>query len=215
MLSTAARRALLARARDAVVRVVTSGRIEVGGAPDASDTPDAPEDGDLARPGAAFVTLHVGGELRGCIGTSASRRPLWEVVDDMATAAATRDPRFPPITARDLDDLSVEISVLSPERVIHDASEIEIGRHGLEVRRRMARGLLLPRWPPSTASIASASSPRRAAKRGSRPTPGAIPRPRCGCSRPTCSARRTADVARAGRGQGERLGRWHGGRRDR
>lgn len=144
MLSTAARRALLARARDAVVRVVTSGRIEVGGAPDASDTPDAPEDGDLARPGAAFVTLHVGGELRGCIGTSASRRPLWEVVDDMATAAATRDPRFPPITARDLDDLSVEISVLSPERVIHDASEIEIGRHGLEVRRRMARGLLLP-----------------------------------------------------------------------
>jgi uncharacterized protein (TIGR00296 family) len=62
----------------------------------------------------------------------------------MATAAATRDPRFAPITADELDGLSVEISVLSPERVVRDSSEIEIGRHGLEVRRRLARGLLLP-----------------------------------------------------------------------
>ena len=144
VLSPAARRVLLARARDAVVRVVTGGRIDVAGDTRGDAPGETPEDADLARPGAAFVTLHVGGELRGCIGTSASRRPLWEVVDDMATAAATRDPRFAPITAGDLDELSVEISVLSPERVVRDASEIEIGRHGLEVRRRLARGLLLP-----------------------------------------------------------------------
>ena len=134
MLTTTQKDALLALARGTAMRAAAGER---GAAP--GPVPDG-----LGAPGAAFVTVRVGGELRGCIGTSASRRPLWEVVDDMATAAATRDPRFPPITARDLDDLSVEISVLSPERVIHDASEIEIGRHGLEVRRRMARGLLLP-----------------------------------------------------------------------
>jgi AmmeMemoRadiSam system protein A len=140
-LTPAARRALLVRARDTIVRVVTGGRV------DAAEADDAPPEGDdenLGRPAAAFVTLHVGGALRGCIGTSASRHPLWQVVGEMATAAATRDPRFAPITAGDLDGLSVEISVLSPERVVHDSSEIEIGRHGLEVRRRLARGLLLP-----------------------------------------------------------------------
>jgi AmmeMemoRadiSam system protein A len=136
-LSSAARQALLARARDAVVRVVTGGRTDAAAA--------APEpDAALARPGAAFVTLHVGGALRGCIGTSEPRRPLWQVVGEMATAAATRDPRFAPLGPGDLDDLTVEISVLSPDRTIRDPEEIEIGRHGIDVRRRLARGLLLP-----------------------------------------------------------------------
>jgi AmmeMemoRadiSam system protein A len=140
-LTPAARRALLARAREAIVRVVKGGRVE---AAEADDAPPESDDENLGRPAAAFVTLHVGGALRGCIGTSVSRHPLWQVVGEMATAAATRDPRFAPITAGELDGLSVEISVLSPERVVHDSSEIEIGRHGLEVRRRLARGLLLP-----------------------------------------------------------------------
>jgi AmmeMemoRadiSam system protein A len=135
-LSPSARQALLARARGAVVEVVTGGRTDVADA--------SPGDAALAQPGAVFVTLHVGGALRGCIGTSAARRPLWEVVGEMATAAATRDPRFLPITAGELGRLTVEISVLSRERVVRDAAEIEIGRHGLEVRRRLARGLLLP-----------------------------------------------------------------------
>jgi AmmeMemoRadiSam system protein A len=120
---------------------VTGGRVD---AAEDDDAPRAGDDRNLGRPAAAFVTLHVGGALRGCIGTSASRHPLWRVVGEMATAAATRDPRFAPITADELDGLSVEIFVLSPERLVRDSSEIEIGRHGLEVRRRLARGLLLP-----------------------------------------------------------------------
>ena len=98
----------------------------------------------LAVPGAAFVTLHVAGRLRGCIGTVERRKPLWQVVAEMAAAAATRDPRFEPIDAADLGALTVEISVLTPVVVISGPEEIEIGRHGLDVRRDGVRGLLLP-----------------------------------------------------------------------
>jgi len=62
----------------------------------------------------------------------------------MAAAAATRDPRFPPIDTADLKTMTVEISVLTPDVVIHRPEEIEIGRHGLDIRRGAARGLLLP-----------------------------------------------------------------------
>ena len=130
------RRLLIERARAAVQSRI--GAAEDGGA---GDEPAAPA---LAAPGAAFVTLHVGGSLRGCIGTSERRRPLWRVVGEMAAAAATRDPRFPPIDVEDLQALKVEISVLTPDVRIHSPEEIQIGRHGLDVRRGFARGLLLP-----------------------------------------------------------------------
>jgi AmmeMemoRadiSam system protein A len=136
-LSVADRRRLIAHARAAVLTRVAGGREARG----VAEEPDAPA---LASPGAAFVTLHVDGALRGCIGTSERRRSLWRVVGDMASAAATRDPRFPPIDVADLPALSVEISVLSPDVVIHRPEEIEIGRHGLDIRRGGARGLLLP-----------------------------------------------------------------------
>ena len=136
-LSSSERRALLARARDAVERVVTGARARLSDAPPSAEEP-------LAKPGAAFVTLHVAGALRGCIGTSEAERPLWRVVGDMATAAATRDPRFAPLAPADLETLTVEISVLSAQKAIRDPAEIEIGRHGIDVRRSLARGLLLP-----------------------------------------------------------------------
>jgi AmmeMemoRadiSam system protein A len=135
-LSAADRRRLIAHARDAVAT-------RIGGARE-HDSDGDPEAPGLASPGAAFVTLHVDGALRGCIGTSERRRSLWRVVGEMASAAATRDPRFPPIEVTDLPALTVEISVLSPDVVIHRPEEIEIGRHGLDIRRGGARGLLLP-----------------------------------------------------------------------
>ena len=135
-LSVDDRRALIAHARAAVLSLI-DGRHGSDGEGDAA--PPA-----LAAPGAAFVTLHVGGELRGCIGTLERQRSLWSVVGDMAAAAAARDPRFSPIDVADLRDLTVEISVLSPDVVIHRPEEIEIGRHGLDIRRGGARGLLLP-----------------------------------------------------------------------
>jgi AmmeMemoRadiSam system protein A len=141
-LSDADRRLLLEHARAAVLSTIDEG--EAG--TDRDDGPDSqpPLAPALAAPGAAFVTLHVGGALRGCIGTLERRRALWAVVADMAAAAAARDPRFPPIEVADLSEMTVEISVLTPDVVIHRPEEIQIGRHGLDVRRRGARGLLLP-----------------------------------------------------------------------
>jgi AmmeMemoRadiSam system protein A len=128
------RQALLQLARDAAARAARG---------EADGGAGAPPQG-LDRPGAAFVTLRVGGALRGCIGTFESKGPLWETVHDMAVAAATRDPRFPRLGAADLDALGVDISVLEPARRVSDPSEIEVGRHGLEIRRGFRRGLLLP-----------------------------------------------------------------------
>ena len=138
-LSADERRLLIAHARAAVLTKIGAGS-DAGVRGDSAE----PESAALAAPGAAFVTLHVGGELRGCIGTSDRRRSLWSVIGEMAGAAATRDARFPPIDVTDLRDMTVEISVLSPDVVIHRPEEIEIGRHGLDVRRAGARGLLLP-----------------------------------------------------------------------
>ncbi len=77
--------------------------------------PAAPESKRLSAPGAAFVTLHTrSGNLRGCIGTLEAHRTLVEDVQDNAQAAAFRDPRFPPVSAAELSNLVVEVSVLTP-----------------------------------------------------------------------------------------------------
>ena len=75
----------------------------------------------LRRDGASFVTLNKDGQLRGCIGTLEAWRPLVFDVQQNAVGAALRDPRFPPVRPEELDDLTVEISVLSlPEPVDYD-----------------------------------------------------------------------------------------------
>ena len=84
----------------------------------------------LEAPGASFVTLtsgrEPGGALRGCIGSLVARRPLREDVEANAVAAALHDPRFPPLTARELDDVVVEVSVLSAPAVLPAADEAEL-----------------------------------------------------------------------------------------
>jgi AmmeMemoRadiSam system protein A len=91
----------------------------------------------------AFVTLHVRGRLRGCVGYIESARPLFQTVRECALAAALRDTRFDPVEPEELPFLDVEISVLSPLEDILP-NQIEIGRHGLLVSRGYRRGLLLP-----------------------------------------------------------------------
>ncbi|GIX05715.1 MAG: TIGR00296 family protein [Candidatus Poribacteria bacterium] len=95
----------------------------------------------------AFVTLKGGGALRGCIGRILDDLPLAEVVQRMAIAAATEDPRFPRVLPEELPLLEIEISVLTPPRRVKDLSEIQVGRHGLIVRRGWNSGLLLPQVP--------------------------------------------------------------------
>lgn len=98
----------------------------------------------LAQPMGVFVTLNRHGRLRGCIGYLDAVKPLLTAVQEMAVAAAFRDPRFPPLREEELADLEIEISVLSPMRQIKDVNEIRVGCDGLYLERGPCRGLLLP-----------------------------------------------------------------------
>jgi len=91
-----------------------------------------------------FVTLHKSGELRGCTGFIEGFKPLQDAVIEMAKSAAFNDPRFSPVIEDEVDDLEIEISVLSPIRAIDNIDEIEIGKHGLIIEQGFCKGLLLP-----------------------------------------------------------------------
>jgi MEMO1 family protein len=98
----------------------------------------------LKEPRGAFVTLYKKGELRGCIGQITARMPLAEAVQAMAVEAAFRDPRFMPLRSDELDDIKIEISVLTPLQKVNSTDEIEVGKHGIVVARNGSMGLLLP-----------------------------------------------------------------------
>ena len=92
----------------------------------------------------AFVSLHKHGRLRGCIGHFGEDVPLHEIVAAMARAAAFEDPRFSPVTRDELDDLDIEISVLTPMRRIQSLDEFELHRHGIYIRKGYRSGTYLP-----------------------------------------------------------------------
>ncbi len=100
---------------------------------------------DLVRPAAAFVTLTVGGELRGCMGRLDAGRPLWENVRDAAIAAAIGDPRFPPLAPEEVPRVRIEVSILSLLTEIADAADFDAERHGIVVEAAGRRALLLPK----------------------------------------------------------------------
>ncbi len=129
---------LLRLARDAIRR-----QLERRGPPEI-DEPSSP----LADSRGVFVTLHRAGTLRGCLGRVEPSTPLWIGVRDMAVAAATRDKRFDSVRLAEVDDLHLEISVLSPLVKLPDPEaapqSIEVGRHGIYLRREDRTGLLLP-----------------------------------------------------------------------
>jgi AmmeMemoRadiSam system protein B/AmmeMemoRadiSam system protein A len=95
----------------------------------------------------AFVTLHEHGELRGCIGYVEAVKPLYEAVSEMAVAASTEDPRFPPVRVEELDSIEIEITVLSPLRPLPSPDSVIVGKHGLVIRKGFHSGLLLPQVP--------------------------------------------------------------------
>ena len=92
----------------------------------------------------AFVSLHKQGHLRGCIGHFGEDTPLHEIVAEMARAAAFEDPRFMPVTRDELDELDIEISVLTPMRRIQSLDEFELHRHGIYIRKGYRSGTFLP-----------------------------------------------------------------------
>jgi AmmeMemoRadiSam system protein A len=92
----------------------------------------------------AFVSLHKHGRLRGCIGHFGEDYPLHEIVAEMARAAAFEDPRFMPVTKDELDDIDIEISVLTPMRRIKSLDEFELHRHGIYIKKGYRSGTFLP-----------------------------------------------------------------------
>ena len=135
--SAAERQLLLKLAHDSI-RSALEGRDR-----DLDLTPPNPH---LAEPRGAFTTLHLQGNLRGCIGYIHPVDSLYQTVAATARAAAFEDPRFEPVALPDLPELKVEISVLSPPQPIRP-EEVVVGRHGLIVSQGNRRGLLLPQVP--------------------------------------------------------------------
>jgi len=166
MLTTADRRSLLVLARRSVTARATGGR-----------RPAVPPIPDLCAGG--FVTIRRAGELRGCIGSLETDRPIGEVVERCAASAASEDPRFPPVQPAELGAIEVEISVLGPLETVDpvDPARIVVGRDGLVVEQGPRRGLLLPQvatewgWDAETflgRACLKAGLPREAWRTGAR-----------------------------------------------
>jgi len=92
----------------------------------------------------SFVTLTEQGQLRGCIGNLTVNQPLYLTVRDMAIAAAVDDPRFPAVSLTGIKNIQLEISVLSPLKRVASADDIELGKHGVLVRKGTQSGVFLP-----------------------------------------------------------------------
>ncbi len=101
----------------------------------------------------AFVTLQRNGDLRGCIGYPEPIKPLAQAVIEVAISAATQDPRFPKVTPPEMEEIQVEVSILTkPELIIVEKpadylEKITVGKDGLIIEMGIYRGLLLPQVP--------------------------------------------------------------------
>src|SRR5215813_4705407 len=133
MISIANQQVLLDVARTAILATVT-GTVQ----------PEPKAEGELARRAAAFVSLHLGGDLRGCVGHLEEDDPLVHTVARCARLACTEDPRFPAVTVAEMYRLDLEISVLGPLERVTSHEEIVVGRHGLVIEHNRQRGVLLP-----------------------------------------------------------------------
>ena len=100
-----------------------------------------------------FVTLNNSMGLRGCVGFALPDKKLYNALVDAAISAANEDPRFPPVTAKELEEITFEVTVLTPPEVIHVLdtveypSRIKVGKDGLMVKHGSNSGLLLPQVP--------------------------------------------------------------------
>jgi hypothetical protein len=92
----------------------------------------------------AFVTLYKNDELRGCIGHIESENPLYKTVQSLTISSATKDYRFKSVHQEELSEIEIEISVLTPMKKISSIDQIEIGRHGIYIKKGFQTGTFLP-----------------------------------------------------------------------
>lgn len=141
-LTAADKAALLRIARTTIESLVRNGEISELETKDISPT--------LREPAGAFVTLRKHGELRGCIGMFEPVFSLSEVVQKMAVASSMRDTRFTPVGPGELDDIRIEISVLTPRRKIKNIREIRLGTDGIYIQKGFQNGTFLPQVATET-----------------------------------------------------------------
>lgn len=103
---------------------------------------------EIQRESGVFVTLHINGKLRGCIGLIESQMPLKETVYEMAYHAAFHDPRFPALTVEELPEIDLEISVLTKPKTIESPQLIRLGQDGIILSKDNCRALFLPQVAP-------------------------------------------------------------------
>lgn len=99
----------------------------------------------LSKKSGAFVTLVKAGTLRGCIGALDAAKPLWQAVRDSAWSSAGEDPRFAPVSEPECDEVTIEISILSPLAEIPSAMDFVPGEHGIVIEKDHRRGVFLPK----------------------------------------------------------------------
>jgi len=136
MLTHELKRELLGIARNSIAAALQPKPARTVGSPLVSQ--------ELSKPCGAFVTIRMDRDLRGCIGYMESHLPLAEVIAEVAVKAALDDPRFPPLALRELDQVTLEISILSPMRRISSMEEIHVGEHGLMLELESSKGVFLP-----------------------------------------------------------------------
>jgi len=105
---------------------------------------------NLKMKAGAFVTLKKEGELRGCIGRFSADMPLYKLIRQMAVASSTEDNRFEPVKERELGQIDIEISVLSPLKKIQSPNEIILGKHGIYIKKGFYSGTFLPQVATET-----------------------------------------------------------------
>jgi len=140
LLNDTQRKTLLKIARDTITTYLKTGKV-----------PQIKEDDPLLnKEMGAFVTLREKGELRGCIGNIVGRGPLYLTIRDMAIESSTGDPRFSRVRPEEMKDVDIEISVLSELEKVKDVNEIQMGVHGVLVRKGFNSGVFLPQVATET-----------------------------------------------------------------
>lgn len=98
----------------------------------------------------AFVTLHIKDKLKGCIGQMQSNTPLKNLIPSLTLSSALNDHRYTPVTADELNDISIEISILSPLEKVNSLDDIKLGKHGIFIKKGILNGTFLPQVATET-----------------------------------------------------------------
>lgn len=140
MLTKEQKQILLKLARDTIEKYITQGKI----------IKYEYKDPVLNEKRGAFVTIYNKGHLRGCIGMIEGIQELYKTIIEMAIESATADPRFLPLTPDEINEIDIEISVLTPPKKIKSIDEITLGKHGVIVRKGNKSGVFLPQVATET-----------------------------------------------------------------